>query len=83
LRFLKRLSKPLTKTNEKNQLSFVMKRNISVFVLTFEIAAIVVLHAVKMNQPQQVQGIEQSANNISKLKVAEPVVKHYPLLSIK
>ena len=58
-----------------------MKRNISLFVLTFEIAAIVVLHAVKMSQ-SQAQGHDQNTN-ITKSKIAAPIAKHYPLLSIK
>ena len=59
-----------------------MKGNISLFVLTFEIAAIVVLHAVKMNQAQ---GHEAGNNTITstKSKAVSPVVKHYQLLSIK
>jgi len=58
-----------------------MKRNINLFVLTLEITAIVILHAVKMNQPQQ-QGRDQSGT-LSKSKIVEPVVKRYQLLSIK
>jgi hypothetical protein len=58
-----------------------MKRNISVFVLAFEIAAIVVLHAVKMSQ-SQAPGHDLNTN-ITRSKTAVPVVKHYPLLSIK
>ena len=58
-----------------------MKRNVSLIVLTFEIAAIIILHAVKMNQSQaQAQG---AGSNIAKVKISTPVVKHYPLLSIK
>ena len=56
-----------------------MKRNISLFVLTFEIAAIIVLHAVKMYQSQP----HDLNTNITRSKIAVPVVKHYPLLSIK
>jgi hypothetical protein len=59
-----------------------MKRNISLFVLTLEIAAIVVLHAVKMSQ-SQTQGHDQNINNISRLKMPLPVAKRYSLLSIK
>jgi len=61
-----------------------MKRNISLFVLTFEIAAIVVLHAVKMNQVQG-QAHETNSNiiSLSKSKAVVPVVKRYQLLSIK
>jgi len=54
-----------------------MKRNISLIVLTFEIAAIAILHAVKMNQAQEI------STNIVKTKISTQVVKHYPLLSIK
>jgi hypothetical protein len=61
-----------------------MKRNISLFVLTFEIAAIVILHAVKMSQSTG-QGHEANTNTISlsRTKATAPVVKHYQLLSIK
>jgi hypothetical protein len=59
-----------------------MKRNISLFVLTFEIATIIVLHAVKMNQVQ-LQPAHDQAANITKSKITSPVVKTYPLLSIK
>jgi hypothetical protein len=56
-----------------------MKRNISLFVLFVEIAAIVVLHAIKMNQsPVQNQG-----GNLSSVNVPAAEVKSYPLLSIK
>jgi hypothetical protein len=58
-----------------------MKRNISLFVLAFEIAAIVVLHAVKMSQPQA-QGHNLNTN-ITKSNTPVPVVKHYQLLSLK
>ncbi len=59
-------------------------RNISLVVLTFEIAAIIVLHAVKMNQSGS-QGHDLNTNNtVTKSKISTPVVsKHYPLLSIK
>ncbi|MEO5592854.1 MAG: hypothetical protein ABIR15_11865 [Chitinophagaceae bacterium] len=56
-----------------------MKRNISLFVLTFEIAAIVILHAVKMSQSQG----HDLNTNITKSKSAVPVAKRYQLLSIK
>jgi hypothetical protein len=56
-----------------------MKRNVSLIVLTFEIAAIIILHAVKMNQSQP-QG---ASITIAKVKISTPVVKHYQLLSIK
>ncbi|MEO6314296.1 MAG: hypothetical protein ABIU63_13795 [Chitinophagaceae bacterium] len=61
-----------------------MKRNISVFVLTLEIAVIVVLHAVKMGQAP-VSGREFTKNQyIIKSKISTPVAKAYPaLLSIK
>lgn len=58
-----------------------MKRNVSLVVLTCEIAAIIILHAVKMSQAQQ---HTQDVNiTIAKAKISSPVVKHYPLLSIK
>jgi hypothetical protein len=58
-----------------------MKRNISLIVLTFEIAAIIILHAAKMSQaPSQTQDLSAG---ILKTKISTPVVKHYPLLSIK
>jgi len=53
----------------------------NLFVLAFEIAAIVILHAVKMSQPQQ--QVKDQNLTISKSKIAEPVVKRYQLLSIK
>lgn len=57
-----------------------MKRNISLFVLFVEIAAIVVLHAIKMNQsPVQ----NQPAGNLSSVAIPAAGVKTYPLLSIK
>jgi len=59
-----------------------MKRNISLFVLAFEIAAIVVLHAVKMSQ-SQTQGHNLNTNNITKSNTPVPVVKRYQLLSLK
>ncbi|MEP7278166.1 MAG: hypothetical protein ABI813_05965 [Bacteroidota bacterium] len=59
-----------------------MKRNISLIVLTFEIVAIVILHAVKMSQTQP--QIRDLSSNIQKTKISAPVAsKHYPLLSIK
>ncbi|GAC1592294.1 MAG: hypothetical protein NVS3B8_06000 [Chitinophagaceae bacterium] len=54
-----------------------MKRNVSLIVLTFEITAIIILHVVKMNQARDVN------LNIVKAKISTPVVKQYPLLSIK
>ena len=56
-----------------------MKRNISLFVLAFEIAAIVVLHAVKMSQSHT----PDLNLTITKSKTSVPVAKSYPLLSIK
>jgi hypothetical protein len=58
-----------------------MKRNISLIVLTFEIAAIIALHAVKMSRPQQ--HAQDLSTTITKAKISTPVVKSYPLLSIK
>jgi hypothetical protein len=57
-----------------------MKRNISLIVLTFEIAAIIILHAVKMSQVSHNQDF---STIIAKEKASAPVVKQYPLLSIK
>jgi len=60
----------------------IKKRNISLVVLTVEIAAIVALHAFKMSQ-SQAPGHDQNSSNITRSKLAVPAVKHYPLLSIK
>ena len=60
-----------------------MKRNISFIVLTFEIATIVILHAVKMSHATSPQSQDISANAITKAKISTVVVKQYPLLSIK
>jgi hypothetical protein len=57
-----------------------MKRNVSLVILACEIAAIVILHAVKMNQ-QQNQDINTSISNAANLIHSQ--VKHSPLLSIK
>jgi len=57
-----------------------MKRNISLFVLFVEIAAIVVLHAIKMNQSPVPS---QQGGNLSSVNVPNTAVKSYPLLSIK
>jgi hypothetical protein len=56
-----------------------MKRNINLVILGCEIAAIVILHAFKMNQ----QNNQEPNNSISKTTEIKPLVKHYPLLSIK
>lgn len=56
-----------------------MKRNISLFVLFMEIAAIVVLHAIKMNQ----NAAQTPGGNLSKIQVPVTEAKTYPLLSIK
>ncbi len=56
-----------------------MKRNINLVILGCEIAAIVILHAFKMNQ----QNNTELNNTISKTNQSTPLVKHYPLLSIK
>ena len=61
-----------------------MKRNISLVVLTFEIAAIVILHTIKVTQtPSHNQGHDISANITTNSKIAVPAVKRYSLLSIK
>lgn len=54
-----------------------MKRNVSLIVLTFEITAIVILHVVKVKQAQDI------SSNMARIKISAPIVKHYPLLSIK
>jgi hypothetical protein len=59
-----------------------MKKNISLVFLVLEIATIVVLHAVKMNQQNQHQNMATD-NIISKTTVVDPLAKHYTLLSIK
>jgi hypothetical protein len=61
--------------------SSCMKRHVSLIVLTCEIVAIIVLHAVKMSQAQQ--HTQDVGITIAKAKISAPVVKHYPLLSIK
>jgi len=61
-----------------------MKRNISLVVLTFEIAAIAVLHAIKMTQsPFPDKRHDVSANITASSKMIAPAVKRYSLLSIK
>ncbi len=59
-----------------------MKRNISLIVLTCEILAIVVLHAVKINQtvPQKSSEIN---NTISKANSNVPAAKQYSLVILK
>lgn len=57
-----------------------MKSYINLFVLGVEIAAIIVLHTVKINQPQQSHDTNVT---VTKSKISAPVVKHFPLLSIK
>jgi len=59
-----------------------MKRNINLLVLTFEIAAIIILHTIKLGQAHQLQE-NSSVQEISKTKNAAPEVKPYQLLSIK
>jgi len=60
-----------------------MKRNINIFILTFEIAAIIILHTVKLGQAQRQQE-NASSQGISKTKHSAPELKqHYQLLSIK
>ena len=56
-----------------------MKRNINLLILGCEIAAIVILHAFKMNQ----QVNAEPNNSITKTTTITQQVKHYPLLSIK
>jgi hypothetical protein len=58
----------------------IMKRNINLVILGCEIAAIIILHAFKMNQQQ----LNTDPNRgITKTNTITPQVKHYPLLSIK
>jgi hypothetical protein len=59
-----------------------MKRNINIFILTFEIAAIIILHTVKLGQAQREQE-NASSQGISKTKHSAPDLKPYQLLSIK
>ncbi len=59
---------------------FSMKRNINMLVLTLEIAAIIILHTIKMSN---VQLLPNHNTSITKIKITAPVVKHYTLLSIK
>jgi hypothetical protein len=58
-----------------------MKRNLSLLILACEIAAIIILHAVKMNQQENLE----TGNSISKATnpITATPAKHYPLLSIK
>jgi hypothetical protein len=57
-----------------------MKRNINLLILGCEIAAIVILHAFKMNnQPANAE----SNSTIAKTKAITTRVTHYSLLSIK
>jgi hypothetical protein len=58
-----------------------MKRNINIFILTFEIVAIVILHTVKLGQAQHQEST--STQGLSKTKNPAPEVKRYQLLSIK
>jgi hypothetical protein len=50
--------------------------------LTFEIAAIIILHTVKLGQAQREQE-NASSQGISKTKHSAPDLKPYQLLSIK
>lgn len=59
-----------------------MKRNINLIILTFEIAAIVVLHAVKIGQSEQ-QPQEKYVKQIVSKKIVPQVSASSPLLSIK
>lgn len=59
-----------------------MKRNINIIILTFEIAAIVILHMVKLGQAQRQQE-NASTQGISKTKNSATEIKRYQLLSIK
>jgi hypothetical protein len=58
-----------------------MKRNISLLVLTCEIAVIVVLHALKMSQVTH-NAVELNGS-ISKSTTIVPLVKPYQLVSLK
>jgi len=59
-----------------------MKRNINVFILVFEIAAIIILHTVKLGQARQQQE-SFSTQGITTTKNSAQEVKSYQLLSIK
>jgi hypothetical protein len=59
-----------------------MKKNVSLIFLVCEIAAIIILHAVKMNHQTQSQNTMVDAN-VSAVTVPQVQVKHYTLLSIK
>ena len=55
-----------------------MKRNVNLIVLTCEIAAIIILHAIKMHQVQP-----EGTHILAKNPRSALVVKRYQLLSIK
>jgi hypothetical protein len=57
-----------------------MKRNVNLIVLTCEIAAIIILHAVKMNQhpdPAQLSSVRAASGK------SAAIVRPFQLLSIK
>ncbi len=56
-----------------------MKRNVNIIILTFEIAAIIILHAVKLGHAQE----SARKQGISKIKASPAISKRYQLLSIK
>ena len=57
-----------------------MKRHVSLIVLSLEITAIVILHAVKMIQARQQPDVQKS---LAKISAPAHAVKPYTLLSIK
>jgi hypothetical protein len=60
-----------------------MKRNGSLLVLAFEIAAIIILHTLKISQAETINN--SNKESLARLKIAAPekVIKRQPLLSIK
>ena len=56
-----------------------MKRNVNFIILTLEIAAIIILHAVKLGQPSE----NTRKQDLSKTKALPATAAHYQLLSIK
>lgn len=61
-----------------------MKKNPSLFILTFEIIAIVSLHAMKINKEAEKQGVN-ILNSKNNAHVTMPALQHpaYTLVSIK
>jgi hypothetical protein len=56
-----------------------MKRNVNIIILTVEIAAIIILHAVKLGQSRE----NVQRQDISKTKASSAIAKRYQLLSVK